>query len=161
MNNHPNQKKTQNVKINYKLFQFNFNQFNYLMKKYNINKKEFIISTLDTYYNRDNIIEKNNNINDLYDLCCPICLNILKNPITCSSKKHSHNFCKNCIDEYLKNHNNCPVCKNIFEYKTNKNIENILSKLLFKCVFSKEGCNKIINYLSYFKHINECKFKNI
>ena len=49
-------------------------------------------------YNPENIINKKNT----EDLICSICYNILKNPISCSDKKNSHSFCKECIDKYLK-----------------------------------------------------------
>ena len=32
--------------------------------------------------------------------------------------------------------------------------------LYFKCNFYREGCNKIINYLEYFSHLNNCKYNN-
>ena len=66
-----------------------------------------------------------------------------------------------CIDKYLEKNNNCPICKNIFENKTKNEFENIFHKLDFKCLFFKEGCNKIVNYLEYFEHIKECKYNNL
>ena len=70
------------------------------------------------FYRIENLIDKD----DIEDLICPICLQILGNPVCCSDKINSHCFCKDCIDEFLKEKNNCPVCKLIFEYKNNKNI---------------------------------------
>ena len=132
------------------------NDLDYYINKYNIDKSEYIISStnFDTY-NTDNVIK----VDELYDLLCPICLNILKDPISCSSNKNSHSFCKKCIDKYLKQYNNCPTCKGNFGYIENKEIEQKLSKLLFKCVFYEEGCKTLITYLNYFKHINECKYR--
>ena len=127
--------------------------FNSFLKKYN----KHIISSLDNYYNRDNIINKKN----ILDLTCPICLNILDNPKSCSEKKNSHSFCKQCIDQSLKNKKICPLCKSDFEYKNNTLIEKLLFEQVFKCPFAIYGCKDIINYKNYFSHINECKFKKI
>ena len=109
--------------------------------------------------NKDNLITENEN--NSYDFICPICLNILNNPINCLPNNNSHSFCKKCIDEYLKINNKCPICKNIFEYLTNDNVSKELNKLKLKCLFYKEGCPKQINYSEYFNHINSCEFKKI
>ena len=123
---------------------------NYLLNKYNIDFNKYIFSEIG-FYNRDNLVENNYN---LYDITCPICLNILKNPINCSSNKNSHCFCTDCIDKYLINNSSCPICKNIFEYVDNEEIENILKSLSFKCVFKKEGCEDIISYSDYFDQVS-------
>jgi hypothetical protein len=127
-----------------------------LLNKYNINKNQFIIPVKDDYYDRNNLINQEN----IYDLICPICLNILNNPKSCCSQNTSHSFCKKCIDTYLKENNTCPICKNQFNYKTNYKVESKLINTKFKCKYNSDGCKTILNYYQYFKHINECKFKN-
>ena len=104
----------------------------------------------------DDLIDKDK----IEDLICPICLLILRNPINCSDKINSHSFCKECIDEFLKEKNKCPICKLIFEYKTNNIIIDKLNTLLFHCMFKNEGCNKIISYSEYLNHVNNCKYNN-
>ena len=126
----------------------------YLLNKYNIDKNKYVSPLYINNYNPDDVIENNN----LYDLICPCCLYILKDPISCSSNNNSHNFCKECIDKYLLEKQNCPICKNKFEYIKNENIEKTLSNIYFKCFYQKEGCDKIIKYLDYLDHINKCKF---
>ena len=127
-----------------------------LLKKYHIDKNKYIISSLPDFYEPDNLIAQST----YFDLICPICLNILINPINCSINKNSHSFCKKCIDIHLQKTNICPICKNIFEYKINKDIEKLLNSLFFKCNFNKKGCNKIINYSEYFNHLNNCEYNN-
>ena len=107
-------------------------------------------------YNPENIINKKN----IEDLICPICFNILNNPISCSDKKNSHSFCKECIDTFLKENIKCPICKLTFEYKINYNLKNGLNKLYFKCRFKNEGCKEIISYSEYLNHINNCKYND-
>ena len=68
------------------------------------------------FYDPENLINKENK----EDLICPICFYIFKNPISCSDKKNSLTFCKECIDNYLKDNNTCPTCKLNFEYKIKK-----------------------------------------
>ena len=135
----------------------NKEDWNFLINKYNIDKNKYIVPiTNNDIYSPDNVINNNN----LFDLICAICLNILKNPVSCSSNINSHSFCKECIDIYLEEHDNCPTCKNIFEYKNNPEVEKKLNELLFKCIYFKDGCKNIINYTDYFKHINECEYRN-
>ena len=76
-------------------------------------------------------------------------------------KKNSHSFCKQCIDIYLNGNNKCPIYKSYFEYIIKKEINNILFKLSFHWNFKKEGCNDIIPYYDYLRHINSCKHNNI
>ena len=109
-----------------------------------------------SYIKSDNLIDQEN----IEDFICPICLNILNNPISCSDKKNSHSFCKNCIDKYLEQNDNCPTCKLKFGYKINEELYNTLVKLNFICEFKKEGCSKIIPYSDYLTHINNCKYYN-
>ena len=136
----------------------NQDDLKYLLNKYKIDKNKYLncISNID-FYNRENVIEKDINISDLI---CPICYYILKQPRFCSSNNNSHPFCKECIDKYLVAKNNCPLCKNNFENKTKNEFEDELHKLDFKCLFFKEGCTKVVNYLEYFNHIHTCKYNN-
>ena len=132
------------------------NDLSILLKKYNIDKNKLIIPITElNFYNIENVV----NNDKLFDLQCPICLNILKEAKSCSTNKKSHSFCKECIDLYLKENNNCPICKHIFEYKSNDEINKLLNKIKFKCLFYKEGCDKIINYIEYFNHISKCTYK--
>ena len=108
------------------------------------------------FYTTDNLIDKDK----LGDLICPICFQIFIDPISCSDKINSHSFCKKCIDEFLKEKDNCPICKQNFGYKIKNQIIEELNKLSFHCMFKNEGCIKIISYSDYFNHINNCEFNN-
>ena len=90
--------------------------------QFDLSFNKYIERNLKVFYNRENVIKKDNT----EDLICPICFYILKNPISCSNNKNSHSFCKECIDEYLKENNKCPMCKLNFEYKINNELNNIL-----------------------------------
>ena len=131
----------------------------FLLNKYNIDRNKYIVPAYCiNSYNKDDVI---GNKNDIFDLICPICYNILKNPKRCSLKPNSHSFCKECIDKYLKQSDNCPICKGYFEYKPNFEMEKVLRKIYFKCLYYKEGCTKILKYSEYFNHIDECQYKHI
>ena len=124
--------------------------------QFDISFNKYIKRNPKLFYNRDNVIEKNN----IEDLICPICFYILKNPISCSSNKNAHSFCKECIDQYLKEKNKYPTCKMNFEYKINNELNDSLNKLTFECLFKKEGCKVILSYSEYLNHINICKYDN-
>lgn len=45
----------------------------------------------------------------IQEIKCPICLELLKCPRTGPCQ---HNFCEECIYEYIKdNHSECPTCR--------------------------------------------------
>ena len=88
------------------------------------------------HYDQNNLINKEN----VEDLLCPICFYIYNSPESCSDKNNSHTFCKDCINNYLKSKNNCPICKLNFEHKIKEEIYNKLNKCQFQCAFKNEGC---------------------
>lgn len=48
---------------------------------------------------------------------CAICLE--ENVNTCIKTECSHIFCKSCITEWFRNHNECPMCRNKIEFNIN------------------------------------------
>ena len=88
----------ENIKEKEKKLNFPSNDFYEHFQKYI--KINYISS-----FNSDILIDKENK----EDFICPICFFVLKNPISCSDKKNSHFFCKECIDKYLEEHNDCPM----------------------------------------------------
>ena len=134
-------------------------EFNDLLKKNNINKTKYInpVSNI-LYFNIDDLVESKKNIDIL---SCPICLNILKDPVSCNSTEKSHSFYKRCILKSLKTNDKCPICKQNFEFRTNNKLKLLLQKLKFKCKYAEEGCHRILDYPYYFIHLDKCKFKEI
>ena len=134
------------------------NSLSLLFNRYHIERNKYLtIVYLDKIYNPENAINNDNILN----LICPLCSNIFKLPKGCSSKEDSHFYCKECIDEYLKNYDGCPDCKNNFEYKSNDKIDELLSNIYFRCKYNNIGCQKTLSYSEYLKHINECKYGNV
>ena len=132
-------------------------EFNDLLKKNNIDKTEYIKPVSNILcYNIDDVVEGKKNIDILM---CPICLNILKDPISCNSTEKSHSFCKKCILQSLKINDKCPMCKQNFEFGTNTKLKPLLQKLKFKCKYAEEGCHRILDYPYYFIHLDKCEFK--
>ena len=146
-----------NKKLSHKSYLQMVKEFNDLLKKHNINKSEYIKPASNILcYNADDVVEGKNNIDILI---CPICYNILKDPISCNSTEKSHSFCKVCILKSLKINDKCPICKQTFEFWTNKKIKELLQKLKFKCKYAEEGCHRILDYPYYFIHLDKCEFK--
>ena len=67
-------------------------------------------------------------------LQCKICLNIGFDPIECVGCENL--FCKSCIQDWLKKHNECPFkCPGEFkENRTNKVRRNALYQLKYKVI---------------------------
>ena len=80
---------------------------------------------------------------------CVICQGILISPIQCSICHNS--FCSSCFQKWKEEKGIiiCPFkCQNS-SFKTNKILNDLLSKLIFKC---EKGCNEKIPYLDLEKH---------
>ena len=77
---------------------------------------------------------------------CPICLQKIKFKKTLPC---SHKYCNECIKEWLRKNNNCPVCRRnpIHRYNTrlnnfNKNKKTILNNI--KGLINSDGCKLIL-----------------
>ena len=104
---------------------------------------------MEKYININNIIE--NNIFKFFkdSVTCPLCHNILINPIMCI--KCQETFCKKCIDDWEKKNLKCPNNCNEPNYQQNSIKNDILYK--FKC----EECEEEIYYNEMKNHIdNKC-----
>ena len=144
-------------KLNHKSYLQMVKEFNNLLKKHKIDKSEYIKPSSNILdYNVNDVVEGKDYIDILI---CPICYNILKDPISCNFTEKSHSFCKNCIMQCLKINDKCPICKQTFKFGTNKKVKELLPKLKFKCKYAEEGCQKIFDYSYYPFHLEKCEFK--
>ncbi|XP_064873485.1 zinc finger protein RFP-like [Oncorhynchus nerka] len=59
---------------------------------------------------------------------CSICLDVFTEPVTIPC---GHNFCKACIRKYWERNDlcQCPMCKNVFDKKTDLFVNNLISEM--------------------------------
>ena len=105
-------------------------------------------------------IEKKNisDINEslLSDLTCPICLNIVWNPVECN--ECGNIFCEYCAKKISNSYRSyCPICKKIFVTRQSKGLKKILSKIRIKCPY--RFCKKNPQYFDYVKHLEDCDYR--
>jgi hypothetical protein len=82
---------------------------------------------------------------------CKICLLISLHPVTC--KKCESVFCKQCIENWKKQKNTCPLrCTPLEIKEENRIIKNILSKFFYKC----QICLNKINLADFDEHQKIC-----
>ena len=92
----------------------------------------------------------------LDEMLCPICLNVLLDPIECMLCRAI--ICENCHFILKAAGKNCfnEGCKGDYQ-KANKFIRNILNELKITC----QGCKKEnISYSHYLSHIKNCNEKS-
>ena len=99
---------------------------------------------------------KNNNYDDI--IKCVKCNYIVNDPYTCENCE-SLNFCKECIDEIVKNKQfdklKCPLCQEKFSFKKNNSIFGLLNNMKnIPCIFCH---NKFNNINEYYSHKANCK----
>lgn len=84
-------------------------------------------------------------------LSCSICSGTIENPVTCTYCGNS--FCKDCAERSKKKKNECPFCKNPFDFTFNEGINHLLKAQGKKC----DICNDIFDINELEKHRINCK----
>jgi len=91
------------------------------------------------------------------EFICIICSFIVTDPTTC--KICENMFCKKCINEWLKNNTKCPIRCIKFEHKEiTKQTKNVMNKIKLKCINHLQGCNELLIFENYQKHLYGCEF---
>ena len=105
---------------------------------------------MEKYININTIIE--DSIYDIFknSIICPLCNNILIDPMMCMKCQNA--YCKKCIDDWNKNNEKCPKGCEAPNYSKSIGKNDILSKLKFRCV----GCGEEIEYDNAEKHHESC-----
>jgi hypothetical protein len=87
------------------------------------------------------------------EITCSICSTIKRNPVMCTKCQNS--FCSTCIENWKQKSNTCPFKCNNPEYIFCRIINNLLSKLNFKC---KNNCGENIPFDNLNNHYEfDCK----
>ena len=103
---------------------------------------------------RTNLIANNDKLSPT--LQCSICLDLVMEPVECNTC--SKLFCKECIDNWLKQSNECPN-KHVFVKKLILDawIKPILDKIYINCPY--KDCNSLYAYSTWANHLKRCACK--
>ena len=93
-------------------------------------------------------------------LLCPICSNVLKDPVQC---RNEHYFCRSCIKKHLhENSETCPVCQNHLTEeiltKPPRLLTNMLECLKIRCDHANRGCRELIKLEFLPQHVKSCGY---
>ena len=90
-------------------------------------------------------------------LQCAICMDLVMTPVECETC--SKFYCKDCIDNWLKNSNECPN-KHPFVKKEKLDdwVKLELGRTFLKCPYI--GCGSDYAYQYWTKHVKKCHFKS-
>ena len=94
---------------------------------------------------------------------CPICSEVLKDPVQCQNQ---HYFCKVCIKKHLEtNAKSCPICVQDLDEKTlaepPRILTDYLNGLLICCDHSEKGCTEVVPVSQLKAHVRECKYRPV
>ena len=93
-------------------------------------------------------------------LLCPICTNVLKDPVQC---RNEHYFCRSCIKKHLhENSETCPVCQDHLTEETltkpPRLLTNMLECLKIRCDHANRGCRELIKLEFLPQHVKSCGY---
>ena len=93
-------------------------------------------------------------------LLCPICSNVLKDPVQCPNE---HYFCRSCIKKHLhENSETCPMCQDYLTEeilsKPPRLLTNMLECLKIRCDHAKRGCQELIKLEFLHQHVKSCGY---
>ena len=137
-------------------------KISFTKKNYQKIKKSKILKFRTSKTKQKNIVNKKNRMRkysyqltsqDIKKLICPICLDMLKDPVL---EKCGHSYCKKCLVELLKNDKKCPQSREeINEFFPNLILKNLILKLNLQC----EDCKETIHIKDKKKHEIICNFR--
>ena len=93
-------------------------------------------------------------------LLCPICSNVLKDPVQCPNE---HYFCRSCIGVHLhQNSETCPMCQHHVTEETltkpPRLLTNMLKNLKIGCDNADRGCQEMIKLEFLDHHVKSCGY---
>ena len=95
-----------------------------------------------------------------HTLHCGICLNVLKDPVSCQHNEHL--FCRACITVHLMNSQTCPSCIQPLTVQSlsqaPRAVTNMLSELKIRCQFFDRGCGQFVELQNLERHVTDCGF---
>ena len=103
---------------------------------------------MEAYINNKTLVDNQVNNALKSSVICPLCENILINPIMCMSCQNV--YCKKCIDNSINKDKKCSCDNPNYQKCIGRN--SLLSQLKFICV----GCFKEIGYDEAQKHHDSC-----
>ena len=107
-----------------------------------------------------------NELPEIVEIECPVCLNILTDPhlVSCCG----HNFCGSCIERVKASNGSCPMCKEKeYQVVINKERLRIINGLEVYCSNKKKGCQwkgelkNMSTHLNKEKREGECQYEEV
>ena len=97
------------------------------------------------------------------DYHCPICMNVLKEPVMC--QRNEHYFCNQCITKHLENSQTCPTCMDQLTAETLRQppriVTSYLLNLKIRCDYLQRGCRDIVRLEDLKTHVESCGFSPV
>ena len=91
---------------------------------------------------------------------CPICFNVLKDPVLCPRNQHC--YCRGCITKHLENSHRCPTCADELTVEAltepNQMVKDYLNELNIRCIYNSRGCKEIVQLQHLDQHEATCGF---
>eukprot|EP00930_Biecheleria_cincta_P052929 TRINITY_DN38230_c0_g1_i2.p1 TRINITY_DN38230_c0_g1~~TRINITY_DN38230_c0_g1_i2.p1 ORF type:complete len:288 (+),score=38.96 TRINITY_DN38230_c0_g1_i2:61-924(+) len=97
-------------------------------------------------------------------LRCPICIEVLENPVYCRGNPCQHVFCLACIERALATRQRCPTCRapaRKEQFQPNLLVQSLLDELRVYCKRRQAGCYWSGRQDARAAHEDECLAKQL
>ena len=122
--------------------------------------KEAFINNIEIIIRPEECINHNLVLPQYASLCeeltCLICSYMVWNPISCIVC--SSPFGQKCINNWLNKNKQCPKGCKFEEAEFPKLLNRIMNNVKLYCLYKANGCNDVITYDNFYKHVNQCNF---
>jgi hypothetical protein len=94
------------------------------------NRARYVIN--EKYYCKIHAKQRTNKFVEA-EVECPICINSI--PLIKSTRTScGHDFCKACLQKWLRGHNNCPICRTVLVTADHQDVEHMANDMVMRLI---------------------------
>ena len=95
------------------------------------NRAKYFIK--EKYYCKIHAKQRTDKLEEPLQVECPICINSI--PLIKSTRTScGHDFCKACLQKWLRGHNNCPICRTVLVTADHQDVDHMANDMIMRLI---------------------------